>query len=334
MRIVFLYFVVCIGFFSCKKVLFEEEPTNDPVSVFNQVWDYTNENYSFFEYKNIDWDSIKTVFEPRVSNSISQDSLFRVLSDMLYTLKDGHVNLTSPFNISRNWSWYLDYPQNYNENLLKRYYFKDQQEYVGPFVIHDFGDVGYIRYGSFSSSVSDSKMQYVLEKFRDRKGLIIDVRDNGGGSISNVYNIANHFTDEKFIAGLYRVKNGPAKNDYTDFYGMQLEPIEDFVSYKKPVILLTNRMCYSATNMFRTVMGELKNVTVIGDRTGGGGGVPTYKQLSNGWQIRVSSSQTYTLNGVNNENGLLPNIKVDMTADDEAKNIDTILEEALKELRN
>lgn len=333
MRLTYLVLLIFVSLFSCKKVFFDEEPGTDPSSVFNQVWNYTNENYSFFEFKKINWDSIKGVYEPKVSATISDDSLFNVLSDMLYTLKDGHVNLTSPFNLSRNWSWYLDFPQNFDDNLLERHYFKDEQEYVGPFLVYDFGDVGYMQYRSFSSTVSESNMPYILDKFRTHKGLIIDVRDNGGGSISNVYNIANHFVDNKLIAGVYRVKNGPGKNDYSDFYGMELEPVEDFSAYQKPVIILTNRMCYSATNMFRTVMGELDNVTVIGDKTGGGGGVPTYKQLSNGWQIRVSSSQTFTLDGINNENGLFPDIKIDMLPADEANNMDSILEEALKELR-
>lgn len=329
--LVFLLFATVS--FSCKKVFFEEEPSTTPTSVFEQTWTYVNENYSFFEFKNINWDSVKTVHEPLVSDDISEDSLFSVLSDMLYVLRDGHVNLVSRFDVSRNWAWYLDYPANYDANLLERHYFKEQQQLIGPFTVFDFEDVGYLHYASFSSTITEETMQLVLDKFRSHKGLIIDVRDNGGGAISNVYAMANHFVDDNEVTAYQRIKNGPGKDDYTEFYGMQLSPIEEHTAYAKPVILLTNRKCYSATNMLRTVMGSLKNVTVVGDKTGGGGGVPTYTQLSNGWVLRVSSSQTFTLDGTNNEDGLDPDIQVDQTQLDDLLHRDALLEEALKLLR-
>lgn len=333
MKGLYLLLAVCLCFSSCKKVFFDEEPGTSNEEVFEQVWSYTNEKYSFFDFKRIDWDSVKTVYAARVDNSISEDSLFTVLSDMLYTLRDGHVNLVSSFDISRNWNWFLDYPSNYNENLLERHYFKGEQQFMGPFTVFDFEDVGYLHYASFSSKVTEGRMQQVLSKFKDHKGLIIDVRDNGGGAISNVFNIANHFVSSPTIVAYERIKNGPGKNEFTELVEMELDPIEDATVYNKPVVILTNRKCYSATNMFRTMMGALPNVTVIGDKTGGGGGVPTYTQLSNGWTLRVSSTQMYTVNGDNNEDGLFPDRRVDMNESDENNNLDSILEDALRFLR-
>jgi hypothetical protein len=333
MRIYLISLVLCFGLSSCKKVFFDAEPGVGNEEVFEQVWSYTNEKYSFFEFKSINWDSVKTVYRSKVTSSISQDSLFNVLSDMLYVLRDGHVNLISPFDVSRNWNWYLDHPQNYNSSLLERYYFKGGQQLMGPFTVFDFGDVGYVHYGSFSSTVSKGKMEQLLTKFRDHKGLIIDVRNNGGGAIANVYNIGNYFVSEPTVVAYNRVKNGIGKDDFSELSEMRFTPVEDHPNYTKQVVVLTNRKCYSATNMFRTMMGSLPNVTIIGDRTGGGGGVPTYTQVSNGWLLRVSSSQMYSLGFANNEDGLLPDRKVDMAAADENNNIDSILEDALRFLR-
>jgi len=314
-------------------VFFDDEPGVSNQDVFDQVWSYTDEKYSFFDFKNIDWDSVKTIYEVKISNEISEDSLFSVLSDMLYVLEDGHVNLSSSFDVSRNWEWYLDYPTNYDPNMIERHYFKNEQQFIGPFTVFDFGDVGYLHYESFSSSVSDEKIQQVLAKFQNHKGLIIDVRDNGGGSISNVYNIGNHFVSEPIITAYQRTKNGPGHEEFTTLAGAQFTPVDDYTSYQQPVVILTNRKCYSATNMFRTMMGALPNVTVIGDRTGGGGGIPTYTQLSNGWSLRVSSTQMYNLDFISNENGLSPDREVDVSIADESINIDSILEDALSFLR-
>ena len=241
--------------------------------------------------------------------------------------------ILSSFDVSRNWNWYLDYPSNYNGNLLERHYFKGKQQFMGPFTVFDFGDVGYVHYGSFKAAVSEKRMGQLLSKFHNHKGLIIDIRDNGGGLISNVFNIGDHFVDKTTLTAYERVKNGPEKNDFTEYNGLEFSPVEDYSPYMKPVVILTNRKCYSAANMFRAMMGALPNVTVIGDKTGGGGGVPTYTQLSNGWLLRVSSTQMLSSTFINTEDGLFPDRRVNMSESDENNNIDSILEDALRFLR-
>jgi hypothetical protein len=330
---VLLISLTILNISACKKVFFDEVPATTNSAIFDQVWDYTNEKYSFFDFKQVEWDSVKTVYRAKVTDRISTDSLFTVLSDMLFLLRDGHVNLVSSFDISRNWNWYLDHPSNFNADLLQRHYFKDQQQLMSPFTVFDFGDVGYMYYPSFSSNVSAGRVQQILSKFRKHKGLIIDLRDNGGGAIVNVNTIGDHFVNSTTVAAHQRIKNGTGRNDFTALEPMNLNPVKGHEAFAKPVVILTNRRCYSATNMFTTMMGALPNVTVIGDKTGGGGGVPTYTQLSNGWLLRVSCSQMFSVDYINNEDGLLPDISVDMSEEDEEDFKDTILEEALKFLR-
>lgn len=328
---------MCVAFVfaGCKKVLFEEEGDASQTSVFNEAWEFADKKYSFFEFKGIDWDSVKTVYEPKVTDDISDDSLFTVVGDMLYTLRDGHVNLSSSFDFSRNWSWFLDYPVNYDQNLIERNYFNDQQQFVGAFTLMDFDDVGYIHYSSFGRYVDEGTFNYILDKFSNHKGLIIDVRDNGGGAINNVYTMGSFFVNKETVVAYENFKNGPGEDDFSDLSTMSFTPVEeDYPTYENmPVVILTNRKCYSATNMFTTMMGALPNVTVIGDWTGGGGGVPTNTQLSNGWTVRVSSTQMFSNAFFNNEHGVPPDIQVDMDLDAAAQGEDSILEAALAYLR-
>jgi len=316
----------------------EANPSTAPTAVFDEAWTFVDQEYSFFDFKNIDWQAVRTQFEPMVSDTMNSEELFEVMADMLYVLRDGHVNLSGGFDRSRNWRWFLDYPSNYDYNMLERNYFKEEQQFIGAFTIFDFEDVGYIRYSSFSNTVSDGAMNYILEKFKDHKGIIIDVRSNGGGSILNVAALAQRFTDEEVLVGRQRYRNGSGQDDFSEWKDMKVKPYEvekdkEYQRFTKPVVVLTNRLSYSATTMFAQHMRELPNVTLMGDWTGGGGGGPSFTELANGWVIRVSNTQLVAPDGFNVEDGVPPDVKIDMDSTDIANGVDTILEEALKLIR-
>ncbi len=319
---------------SCEEGFFVEVPSESAISIFDQAWNFADQEYTFFDYKELNWDSIYQEFRPLVSDDMNEEELFQVIGDMLFLLRDGHVNLRSKFDRSRNWEWYLEFPENFNYSLLERNYFKSNEQFVGSLVVMDFEDVGYMRYSSFSNGVSNDDMDYVIERFKDHKGLIIDVRNNGGGFLSNASKIAKRFAKEKQRVALVYYKNGPGHNELEGPFSTNLTPPDDLLLFDKPVIVLTNRHSYSATSFFTQYMRELENVTILGDQTGGGGGAPAFTELSNGWELRVSSSVTTDPEGFNIENGVPPDVKVDMLKSDENNGIDTILEEALRLLRD
>jgi C-terminal processing protease CtpA/Prc len=158
------------------------------------------------------------------------------------------------------------------------------------------------------------------------------LRSNGGGSVANISKLVSRFTDKRFLAWKEAEKSGPGKQNLTAFKETYIDPKGD-KKYLRPVIILTNRRCFSATTLCVAAMLNLPNVKVIGDWTGGGGGGPSSTQLPNGWVVRYSSTITLMPNGFNIENGTPPTIKQDMTKEDEAKGIDSIIERALRELK-
>jgi C-terminal processing protease CtpA/Prc len=194
----------------------------------------------------------------------------------------------------------------------------------------------YVNYRSFSDEVKETSMDYICKKANTKKGMILDLRQNGGGSVANIYNIAQRFIDKKVYAGLEFNKIGPKPTDLKQD-SLILKPYKtdsSFFKYsEKPIVVLTNRGCYSATNFFAMMAKEIPNVTVIGGKTGGGGGVPSTTELSNGWTLRVSSSVTLDIKGNNIEGGVDPDIQVDITLGDRNQNKDSILDAALKFIR-
>jgi len=325
---------------ACERAFIGPDPTISPQVIFDEAWTFADQEYSFFEYKDIDWQAKYEEYKRLIEEDMNREELFEVIADLLYELRDGHVNLRSSFDRSRNWRWFLDHPTNFDYDLLERNYFNEEQQFVGSFIVNDFEDVGYMRYSSFSFGVSEGQLTYIMNRFKNYKGIIIDIRDNGGGSIGNVDRIASRFTDKDVVVGRERYRSGIKHDDFSEWEDRILEfyepeeAIED-VAYRftKPVVVLTNRSCYSAASFFTQYMKALPNVTIMGDWTGGGGGAPSFTELANGWILRVSNTQFESVDGFNIENGVPADVEVSLENADRNRGVDTILEAALALLR-
>lgn len=316
---------------SCSRLLMQADESNTPTNCFNLMWETVDKHYAFFDLKKIDWQKAKQRYAARIDDKISQDSLYKVLEAMLNELHDGHVNLTTPTQRSHNWRWKQDFPDNYNFNFVAKKYLGTDFQITGPFFHQWLSDsIGYVHYGSFSAPTSDSDLNYILSRFSSARGLVFDVRDNGGGAMNNVLKIINRFTQKKIPVGYSFMKNGTAHNQFTKGTTFYALPTPKAASFLKPVMLLINRGCYSATTFFAGFMSALPNVTLIGDQTGGGGGIPISSDLPNGWQYRFSATYTLLSDSTNIESGVTPKIKVTTNAKDEIEGKDKLIEKAME----
>lgn len=315
---------------SCEKA--GDMSHHSPRENFESLWKILDEHYCFFDYKGIDWEETHARYSRQVSDTMDQFELFDMLARMMGELKDGHTNLVSSFNVARYWDWYEGYPTNFYPEVQKKYLGTDYQIAGGVRYKRLADDkIGYMYYGSFSNSVGESNLDYILHHFKDCRGLIIDIRDNGGGSLTYSDRIASRFLEEKILTGYMQHKTGKGHNDFSDPYPLYLEPSER-IRWLRPVAILTNRHCYSAANDFVQKMSLLPQAIIVGDTTGGGSGFPFSSELPNGWSVRFSSSPMLDVNKEHTEFGIAPDIRADMLADDITNGKDTILETAISNL--
>ena len=312
-----------------------EYASNDPRDNFEALWTIMDEHYCFFDVKQnqlgVDWNAIHEEYSQYVTPGMSQSALFELLWDMIDELHDGHVNLQGPYEISRSWQWKEDYPRNYSEDIRNNYLGKDYSIATGGYLYKILPqNVGYLVIESFADAISESKLDAILSRLQVCNGLIIDVRENGGGDVTTAEQVAARFTNGRTITGYYRYKTGKGHNDFSDFLERSIEPASSHLRWQKPVVILANRGCYSATNLFVSDMKCFNNVTVFGDRTGGGGGLPFSAELPNGWVIRFSAAPTYDVDEHEIETGVAPNIAISLTDSDRARGKDSLIEAAIK----
>jgi len=332
-RFIILSFI-CILYSSCFH---EDTFENTKRGNFEALWKILDEKYCFFEYKNIDWDEVYQRYSARIDENMDNDALFDLMGEMLDELKDGHVNLVANHDRTRYWKWYLDYPDNFDEKVQRddKYLGTDYMQAGGLKYRRLEDNIGYIYYGSFDNGLGGANLSEALNRLAVCDGIILDVRNNGGGMLTNSEKLAERFFEEKTLVGYMQHKTGKGHNDFSKPYEIYVEPPEDRVRYLKQVVVLINRRCYSAANDFVNAMSYAPNVTLMGDNTGGGSGLPFSSELPNGWGIRFSASPILNAEKKHIEFGIEPDIKVkDMTDQDILNRYDPFIEEALKFIKN
>ena len=323
----FVAAVAAVGVGGCHSV---ESWDNNHLGNFYALWTILDEHYCFFDEKNVDWQQVGERYRAEINPDWDEREFFNHCSRMLDELCDGHTNLISWFDVSYYRKWWSDYPQNYDQRLVEQYYLDFDYSSGSGFSYKYLEDrkVGYVRYSSFSYGISHSFVDMMMLTMKEADGMIIDVRDNGGGDIHNVGELVAHFIDERILGGYITHKTGPGHNDFSEPYPFYFEPIENHVKWFKPVIVLTNRSTFSAANNFVAVMKALPQVAVVGDTTGGGSGMPFSSELPCGWGVRFSASPVYDAEMRLTEQGVEPTPGGDVDLDPELalKGVDTMLE--------
>lgn len=322
----FSFLFLALSFTACVD---EDVYEDSPLGNFEALWKIMDEHYCFFQEKGVDWDSVHAVYAPRFNAGMTDDQELEVLGNMLAELKDGHVNLFASFDYSRYWGFHEDYPKNYSDTLARHYLGTDYRISNGfKYRILD-DNVGYLRVSSFEDTIGAGNLEDILLYLQPCLGIIIDLRDNGGGMLTAAEALAARFTDKEILVGYMRHKTGKGHNDFSDMEEQTLKPAKG-IRWHKPVVVLTNRSVYSAANEFIKYMRHCPHVTIVGDRTGGGAGLPFSSELPNGWSIRFSACPMYDTDKQSTENGIEPDIKVGLRTDDFLRGRDTMIETAGK----
>lgn len=326
-----------IGLLCATSCIREDVSGNTPEANFESLWKIIDEQYCFLDYKKheygLDWNQVHETYAKRITPSMGWEALFEVLSEMVAELRDGHVNLTSSLASSQYRQWFDSYPRNFSDSIQSIYLKKDYNQSSGLTYQILENNIGYIYCSSFSNGIGDGNLDQTLNRLAICDGLIIDVRNNGGGNLTTAQKLAARFTNQKTLVGYMTHKTGKGHSDFSNPYPVYIEP-SNGIRWQKRAVVLTNRRSFSATNDFVNSMKQFPLITIVGDKTGGGSGLPFTSEIPCGWSIRFSASPMLDPQMNQIEFGINPDVKVDMTSEDMQKGKDTMIEIACKLLKD
>lgn len=309
---ILVVFSILSLFSACEKVLMLNDLPGTATNTFGYLWQKVDEQYSMFDVKRVDWVAVYDSLRPLVYDGMDNDSLFSVCARMLNVLRDGHVNLYSAYDVSRSDSIYYNFyrESDFDADAVVLNYLGINYHQTGG-VAHNSlcdGRVIYARYGSFSSGVSVGQLRYIINAYPKAEGMILDIRGNGGGSLENVVHLLSimpsngqHLYDSQIRSGRGHDDFGPLQPTYAPI-------VSENSMFNKPVIVLVDKGCYSAASVFAICTQAYDNITLMGDTTSGGLGLPLTGVLPNGWQYRFPVTRTIALDGQNYENGVPPDV--------------------------
>ena len=182
-------------------------------------------------------------------------------------------------------------------------------------------EIGYIQISSFISNSTPNEFLEALENTHESKGLIIDLRGNTGGLLTNAVFIANLFIDKGKLVSIVG-RNGYKYDIMAQDTNFQVE---------KPIILLVNGSSASASEILSGAMKDYHKAKIIGTKTYGKGMVQKIIPMPNETGLNLTIAKYLTPKGKDiNKKGISPDLEVHFTKENIEQKQDIQLETAKK----
>ncbi|WP_029523262.1 S41 family peptidase [Persephonella sp. KM09-Lau-8] len=178
----------------------------------------------------------------------------------------------------------------------------------------DNGKIGYIRLTQFQEN-STGDFKKALEKFKNKEGIIIDLRNNPGGLLSTAVAIADMILDKGKLI-VYTKGRDPRTNEK---YYSERKPV---ISTEIPIVVIVNKGSASASEILTGALKDNNRALVVGDKTFGKASVQTLIPLPDGSGIKLTTAHYYTPNGkMIMHKGITPDIVVHVSEEEEMERI-------------
>lgn len=185
------------------------------------------------------------------------------------------------------------------------------------------GNIGYLKINTFGNHV-EKEVAAIVEDFRAKnvKGVVLDLRNNGGGLLEASIDIAGLWLDSDVVLK----QEGRVEDTIRSRGTGRLRGV--------PTVVLINEGSASASEIVAGALKDNKVATVVGEKSFGKGSVQTLEDLRSGGQLKVTIARWFTPNGNSiDQEGIEPEIKIELSEEDFDNDRDPQLNRALELLK-
>ncbi|MBS9775354.1 S41 family peptidase [Candidatus Gracilibacteria bacterium] len=185
-------------------------------------------------------------------------------------------------------------------------------------------NIGYIKINTFGEHTANDVVKSLVE-LKDTKGLIIDLRNNGGGYLESAGAILSNFIETGKVVVTTKVKGGVIDD--------QVKSANTGNKYTGKIVVLINENSASASEITAGALKEYDKAILVGKKSYGKGSVQIPHYFKDGSMVKFTVAKWFTPKDKNiDKEGIHPDIEVDFTEEDFEKKYDRQLEVAKKVL--
>lgn len=333
-----------MGSLPCRCTSQDPDLLKDPIHNFEVFWHTFAERYALFELRRVDWQATHDAYRPGVSSDTPARRLYEIFVEMLRPLRDGHVELRTPFG-----RFNAGGPSAVHLRLAAERGVGDPDAAIGALLVERLerarGIVherylgsrvrrsanGLVEWGRLDEATgylairamagqsgrvdrpredqqqAAAAMNHVLRDVGHLPSLVVDLRDNLGGYDGVALRIAGFLTDRKRLAFTKAASKGEG---YGGRQSITLEP-RGSRRYTGRIFLLTSGLTTSAAEIFVLSLLKHPRLVRIGEPTHGELSDVMERHLPNGWSLTLSNELYRASDGeLYEDRGVPPHVRV------------------------
>ncbi len=171
--------------------------------------------------------------------------------------------------------------------------------------------IGYVKLAQFQDRTSQELTEAIsgleAQNGGELRGLILDLRNNPGGLLTEAIDVVDEFIDSGLIVSV----RGRTQDQTREYYATKNGSFQTF-----PVVVIVNDGSASASEVVAEALQDSKRAVILGTKTFGKGSVQTIIKLEDGSGLKLTTAKFYAPSGRSiNEVGVTPDIKVENSED-------------------
>jgi len=290
-----------------------------------------DDDYSYRDLRHVDWAEQFRKYGPEMEHAPSASEFAKAVAKLLEPAGDLHLSVHLGDDVLYPYSGGVP-PSNFDSRVVRRdvHGWAEHGKIIATGEIPDGPTYILIRLWD-ANREQDLKAAYEqIKQANPRRGLVLDVRPNGGGDEPMAQRFAGCFVDTQRVYGKNEIRSG---GKFHGPFDRVLKPNADGPRYRGKIAVLMGPRCVSSNESFLLMMRTVPGCKLIGATSRGASGNPKPVELPNGVTVYLSSWRDLLPDGKCFEGvGIAPDIEVRDAAAGASEH-DPVLAAAVKYLK-